>query len=236
MCLNVRENIPTGCDMLDNLLEGGIQPENVILIYGDAETGKSTLAMQCAVNCARKGYKTLYLDCDGTFSVRRLSQIASKDFARISELIILMKPNNFREQTTAIDGLADCITESFGLVVVDTLTSLYRVKIAETPEKTFELNRELNRQMALLAEIAKTKKVAVLILSQVRSVFNETYVSVEPVATRVLKFWADTIIALKPTEHPQTIKAAVEKSPKKVEQSTLYLKINEKGICEEPFH
>ena len=52
-------------------------------------------------------------------------------------------------------------------------------------------------------------------VSQVRSVFDETEGTVEPVGTRVLKFWADTIIAMKPTENPQTIKAVLEKTPAK---------------------
>jgi len=232
MCVNVLKNIPTGCRSIDKILGGGIPLESVSLIYGDAETGKTTLAMQCAVNCARQRYKTLFLDCDGTFSARRLSQIASEDFKQIAELIILMKPNNFREQTIAIDQLTEYLTKSFELVVVDTITSLYRVKVAESPEKTFELNRELNRQIALLAQIAKTKKIAVLMTSQVRSVFNETYVSVEPVATRVLKFWADAIIAMKPTENSQIIKAVMEKSPKKIQPLAFHLRINETGIHE----
>ena len=189
--------------------------------------------MQCAVNCARQGYKTLFIDCDGTFSARRLSQIASENFKEIAELIILMKPNNFRDQTVVIDQLTDYITKSFGLIVVDTITSLYRVKVAESPEKTFELNRELNRQMALLAQIAKTHKIVFLITSQVRSVFNkEANASIEPVATRVLKFWADTIIVMKPTENSQIIKAILEKNPKKVQPFTCHLKIEEKGIHE----
>jgi len=232
MCVNVLKNILSGCGAIDKILGGGIPLESVALIYGDAETGKTTLAMQCAVNCARQGYKTLFLDCDGTFSARRLSQIASEEFKQVAELIILMKPNNFREQTIAIDQLTEYITKSFGLIIVDTITSLYRVKVAESPEKTFELNRELNRQIALLAQIAKTKKIAVLITSQVRSVFNETYVSVEPVATRVLKFWADAIIAMKPTEDSRIIKTVLEKSPKKVQPLSFHLRINETGIHE----
>lgn len=232
MCVNVLKNIPTGCGAIDKILGGGIPFESVTLIYGDAETGKTTLAMQCAVNCAKQRYKTLFLDCDGTFSARRLSQIASEDFKEVAELIILMKPNNFREQAIAIDQLTEYLTKSFGLIVVDTVTSLYRAKVAESPEKTFELNRELNRQMALLAQIAKTKKIAVLTISQVRSVFNETYVSVEPVATRVLKFWADVIITMKPTENSRIIKAVLEKSPKKFQSLSFHLRINEAGIHE----
>ena len=224
--------IPTSCEAIDKILQGGIPLESVSLVYGEAETGKTTLAIQCAINCARQGYKTLFVDCDGTFYARRLSQIAIGDFKDIAELIILMKPDNFCEQAIVIDRLTDYMTKSFGLVVIDTITSLYRAEIAERPEKTFELNRELNRQMACLAQIVRTQKIAVLVTSQVRSVFNETYVSIEPVATRVLKFWADTIIDMKPTENPQIIKAILEKSSKKVPPLTCHLKIEETGIHE----
>jgi DNA repair protein RadB len=224
--------IPTGCGTIDRILEGGISQESISLIYGEAETGKTTLAMQCAINCAKQGYKTLFIDCDGTFSSRRLSQLASEKFREIAELILLMKPNDFRDQTLVVDHLTECITKNFGLLIIDTITALYRLRIAEFPKKAFELNRELNRQMALLAQIAKTQKIAVLTLSQVQGVLNETYSSVEPVATRVLKFWADTIIALRPTQKPQIIKVILEKSSKKLQSSTCYLKIEENGIHE----
>jgi DNA repair protein RadB len=236
MCIAVLHNIPTGCKRIDEILEGGIPSKKISLVYGEAETGKTTLSMQCAVNCAKRGYKTLFVDCDGTFSAQRLSQIASQDFKNISELIILMKPNNFSEQAIVIERLTDYITKSFGLVVIDTFTSLYRAEIAEYPEKTFELNRELNRQMACLAQIAKTQKIAILTTSQVRSVFNEALVSIEPVANRVLKFWAETIIAMKPTENPQIIKAILEKSPIKVQLLTCHLKIEETGIYDYLIH
>jgi DNA repair protein RadB len=230
MCVAVLQRIPTGCEPLDKILEGGFPFGGVSLIYGEAETGKTTLAIQCAVNCARHGYKTLFVDCDGTFSARRLSQIATVSFKEIADLIILMRPKDFREQVLVVDQLTNYITKSFSLVVVDTITSLYRAEIAEYPEKTFELNRELNRQIAWLAQVAKTQKIAVLVISQVRSVFNESYVSVEPVATRVLKFWADIIIAMKPTENPRVIKAFLEKNPKMVQPLFCHLKIEKTEI------
>ena len=118
MCVTLVQKIPTGCRTIDKILEGGIPFESVSLIYGEAETGKTTLAIQCAINCAGQGYKTLFVDCDGTFSTRRLSQMASERFKEIAELIILMKPNNFREQTLVIDQLTDYITKNFGLVII----------------------------------------------------------------------------------------------------------------------
>ena len=145
-----------------------------------------------------------------------------------------MKPKDFAEQTVVIDHLQDYIAKNFGLVVIDTFNSLYRAKVSETSTKaSFAVNRELNRQMAILAQTAKTNDIPIIVTSQVRSVFNETYVSVAPVATRVLQFWADSIIALKPTENSQIIKAVIEKN-RNAQEATCYLRIAETGIhdCE----
>jgi DNA repair and recombination protein RadB len=232
----VIKKILTGCSCIDSHLNGGISPESVTLIYGEPETGKSTLAMQCAVNCAMQGYKTLFVDCDNTFSAKRLSQVASGKFEEIADLIILIKPVDFREQTAIIDRISEYTEKNFGLVIIDTFNSLYRAKVAESSGKAFGLNRELNRQLAILAQTAKTQKTPMLITSQVHSVFNETYVTVAPVATRVLKFWADTIIAMKPTENPQTIKAVLEKTRANPREATCYLRIDETGIRDYPFH
>jgi DNA repair protein RadB len=226
--------ILTGCGCIDESLAGGISQDSITLIYGEAETGKSTLAMQCAVSAAMQNFKVLYVDCDGTFSAKRLSQLSAGKFDEIAELIVLVKPKDFTEQTAFVDRLADYIVNNVGLVVFDTITSLYRLKVAEASGKAFGLNRELNRQMAIVAQVAKTKKIPMLVVSQVRSIFDETQVAVEPVGTRVLKFWADTIIAMKPTENPQTVKAVIEK-PAKERELSCYLRINASGIHDSPF-
>lgn len=210
--------------------------ESVSLIYGEAETGKSAFAMQCAVNCALQGSKTLFIDCDGTFSAKRLNQISRGKFDEIAELIVLLKPSSFREQTIVVDQLPNFIVKNVGLVVFDTITSLYRADVSESPEKAFSLNRELNRQVASLAQIAKTQKVAVVLVSQVHTVFKEEYVSIEPVATRVLKFWAETILNMKPTESPTIIKAILEKIATGSHPVTCHLKIGESGISEYSSH
>jgi DNA repair protein RadB len=236
MCISVIKKILTGCSCIDSHLNGGIPPQSVTLIYGEPETGKTTLAMQCAANCAMQNLKTLFVDCDNTFSPKRLSQVASGKFEEIADRIILMKPVDFREQTVVIDRISEYTAKNFGLIVIDTLTSLYRAEVAESSGKAFGPNRELNRQIAILSQTAKTQKMPIVITSQVHSVFDDSYVSVAPVATRVLKFWADTIIAMKPTENPQTIKAALEKTHEKAQEATCHLRIDETGIHDYPFH
>ena len=226
--------ISTGCRSIDRTLGGGILSGDISLIYGEPETGKTAISMQCAINCAMQGFKALFVDCDGTFSVERLSQIASKDFGRIAELIVLMRPVNFRDQVLIVDRTADYVTKHFGLIVYDTITSLYRSEVAEAPSRAFELNRELNRQLASLAQIARLRRIAVQVTSQVRTAFEQECISVEPVASRVLKFWADTIINLKPTENAHVIKACLEKPS--FQGSSCYLKIDESGIADYTSH
>jgi len=221
--------VPTGCGSLDKLLGGGFPADGVSLVYGEAETGKTSLAVQCAVNCARIDYRSLFIDSDGTFSSKRLSQIASYDYEKISPFIILMKPTTFQEQIRVIDHLEEYVTRKFGLMVVDTITSLYRVEL-EGPKETFALNRELNRQVALLTQIVKTHKVPALITSQVRSVFLGKQVSIEPVATRVLKFWSDVVLNLELTGQTRVIKVLLEKHPERKRSASCYVKIERTGI------
>lgn len=224
--------IPTGCNRLDKFLNGGIRKGEVILVYGEAETGKTTFAIQCMVNCCKKGYKTIFIDADGTFSVKRLTQIASTNIREIAERIILVRPNDFEEQTLAIDQLEDYLTEKVGLIIVDTVTSLYRAELNQSMKKTFKLNRELNRQLGILAQIAKARKIPVLITSQVRSLFDSDRINVEPIATRVLTFWADTAIRLKPTMQRSFIKLMVEKSQRK-SRFECYVVISRNGLIEQ---
>jgi RecA/RadA recombinase len=227
--------IPTGSKKIDAILDGGISAGDVLLVYGDPEAGKTTLAIQCAVNCAERGSKVLFVDCDNTFSSRRLLQIVNERVDEVVAQIILMRPNDFEEQTRAIDHLEDYLTANFGLLVVDTISTLYRLRVAETPKKTFELNRELNRQVALVAQVAKTRKVAVLMTSQVRSAFNEGYV-IEPVATRVLKFWADAIIAMHPAmDGSGLVNVVLEKIPQNertFHSLNFSLKIEKSGLLD----
>ena len=121
-------------------------------------------------------------------------------------------------------------------MVIDTFTSLYSVKTAESKSITFEANRELNRQLALLAQTTKITKIPLVITSQVRSVISEQLSSVRPVATRVLKFWADNILSIKPTEYPNTLKVTVEKVQQFEQRCICYIQICESGIKDTQIH
>jgi DNA repair protein RadB len=231
LCRVLKKFIPTGCISLDKLLGGGFPADGVSLIYGEAETGKTSLAIQCAVNCARRGYKSLFIDTDGTLSSERLTQIAECDYEKISPQIIIMRPSNFQEQGKTLDNLEKMINKKFGLIVVDTITSLYRVEVND-PKEAFASNRELNRQMAVLTQIAKTCGTGVLVISQVRSVPFGEKVEMQPVATRVLNYWSEVVLNLKQTGQTRVIKSLREKHPTIKGTGFCYVKIESTGISD----
>lgn len=220
--------VPTGCTFLDEQLEGGLKGGEIILVYGEAESGKTTLAIQSAVNCARLGFKTIYIDSDHSFSPQRAVQIANGDM-ELSSQIILMRPKDFEEQAFIIDRLEEYVSEKVGLIIVDTVTSLYRIELGDDAKRSISCNKELNRQMASITQIAKIRNVPSLILSQVRSqIFNQELI--QPVAGRVLRFWSDVSIFLKLTDKPAIVKASVEHKLKREKEEHILLEIRKEGL------
>ena len=53
--------VSTGCDGLDNILNGGLPGGRLYLIEGDPGAGKTTLALQFALESVKKGERALYI-------------------------------------------------------------------------------------------------------------------------------------------------------------------------------
>jgi len=228
-----RDFINTGVECLDDLLDGGFPFGCLSLIFGEFGTGKTTLAMQCAVNYAKDGHGTIYVDSNGEFSLDRLSQIALQDLGLVAPRIMVFSPRTFQRQIEIIETLGSFINPKIRLIIFDTISSLYRLELADR-KQTFALNRQMNRQLALLAETAKAKGIAVLLTSQVRSVFEEkeTYgrQSIEPVAARLLGFWPDLILCLSSTNDSSIKKAELVKPRQLGSASSCLLKLTDNGI------
>jgi DNA repair protein RadB len=199
--LTEQDRIPTECDSLDKLLRGGFKRGEIALIYGEAATGKTTAVIQAAVSAAGLGLKVLYVDSDHSFTQQRFQQIAGTESRSQSELIMLFLPETFEEQRTIVESIENYVTPNLGLVIVDSVSSLYRAAFSRT-ESIFTLNRDLSRQLAYLGELSATSKIACIVTSQVHARLTPPVGDIEPVARRALFHFPRVILRLRNTPKP----------------------------------
>lgn len=183
--------IPAGCDAVDELC-GGYETDVITTIYGPAGSGKTTMCMLAAIECVRNKGKVLYIDTEGGFSMQRLMQLA-EDYKEILKGIMFLKPTSFDEQRTIFEKLKDIITDRFTLVVVDSVTMLYRVELAKMDPKL--MNRDLLSQINDLGEIARKKEIPVLITNQVYDDFMQKDM-VKMVGGNILTYASKCLIEL----------------------------------------
>jgi len=198
----VLAKIPMGCSVIDKMLGGGFAMGELALVYGEAASGKTTAVIQAATASAIKGLKVVYIDSDRSFTQQRFDQIAGGRSADISELITLFFPENFSEQRKIVESLENYVTGKLGMVVVDSISSLYRAAFSGA-DSVFSLNRDLSRQVAYLGELASSHKIACLITSQVHSRLQPPTADIEPVARRTVFHFPRIILRINNT--PKTM-------------------------------
>jgi len=219
----------TGCSSIDQLLVGGFPTKAISLIYGEAYVGKTTLAMQCALDAMKRGFKTIYIDSDNAFSVPRFEQLAILSGPDFLRQFLLASPKNFGEQSETLEEMEKYVTPETSLIVIDTITSLYRME-TQVPSRTFKMNKDLNRQLAHLSKMSKEKDLVVLLTSQVHFAFKKGII--EPPASRILNYWSDLIMQLKQAPGMGMREALLKKYRGRFANKACSFKLTESGISD----
>ena len=139
----------------------GDMNKEVMMIYGEAGTGKTTLALQAALDCVKKDGKVLFLDTEKGFSLERFEQMGGEDWEKHLEHVMVINIKDFKEQYERVNKVIPHV-KGFGLIIVDTIGNLYR-KDARKDVKA--ANRLMDRQLRFLFEISK--EVPVILTNQV---------------------------------------------------------------------
>ena len=190
--ISANDKIPTASP-LDRLLGGGVEKGCITQFYGPPGSGKTNIALNLAVQCARNGKRTIFVDTEGGLSIERVKQIAGLDFEEVANKIIVFEPSTFSEQDQVLKRVEEMfqLGEDADLLVLDSAVALYRVKDGDS----FSLNQELGKQMGLLLRIARRFNVAVVITNHVYSRFDGDGL-VEPVGGTILKYRSKIMVEL----------------------------------------
>jgi DNA repair protein RadB len=204
------DKVSTGSYDFNKWLEGGYEKGIITMIAGAPGCGKTNFCILASCSQAKNGRKVIFIDTEGGFSVERIKQIAGESYEEVLKNIFLLEPTSFEEQKKIFFKLLEKVRkEQIGLIVVDGMSMLYRLKVGEIDKseesnKIREINREVAGQMRALAEISRKQKIPVIITNQVYSSFlseeqwkkgveRETNI----VGGDLFKYWSKCIIELK---------------------------------------
>lgn len=116
---------------LDSILPE-IEPKAITNLSGAPGTGKTNLCLLAMLHCIQGGGTVTYIDTEGGFSFQRLAQLLPT-YKLILRQINLLEPKNFSEQGALIRGL-----KGTDLVIVDSLSALYRLEFGEEEKRGAE--------------------------------------------------------------------------------------------------
>lgn len=183
--------VSSGVDFLDLFLDGGYDTDIITTIYGPSGSGKTNLCLLAAVRMAESGKKVLFIDTEGGIAVERIRQLSSR-YEEVLERIMFLNPVTFEDQKAIFSGLKMLATDGVGLIIVDSISMLYRLELSQA-EEVYDVNSALGKQLAQLVEIARTKNISVLITNQVYADF-ENKDKVKMVGGDLLKYGSKCLL------------------------------------------
>jgi DNA repair protein RadB len=217
--------VTSGSGVIDGLLSGGYENDIITTIYGPAGTGKTTMCLMCSLAVCATGKKVIYIDTEGGFSVERLRQLEGYS-DEVLKSILILKPTSFEEQHKIFSTVRQMVNAKIGLVVVDTISMLYRIACGGTKDVKM-VNNQMGLQISVLSEIARTSHIPVLLTNQVYSDFGERD-SVKMVGGELLSYSSKCLIEL--MKYKNMRKALVRKHRSLPENKEIVFQIVEKGF------
>ncbi len=208
-----------------------VEEKAVTNVFGPPGAGKTNVCMLAMLDCInRLGGSVTYIDTEGGFSFDRLAQLMP-NYKLVLSKVNLLEPKDFREQGRMIRGI-----EGTELVIVDSLSALYRLEYAEADHRKrgevnaqiMESNRELSKQLSVLSALSRERGMPVLVTSHIFKAWdtgNEDVVGGDSV-----KYWSKGLVLLEKTGRSGERKATVVKHRSVPEGECAKFAIDSQGI------
>ncbi|WP_423792594.1 DNA repair and recombination protein RadB [Methanocaldococcus indicus] len=207
--------------MLTKILTDKVDREIITQIYGPPGSGKTNICIINSINYIKDNGKVVYIDTEGGLSIKRILQIENNH--KLLENLLVYNIFDFFEQDRIILKELPKLANEIDLVVVDNITSLYRLELTDKADKNITLNRMLGNQIRTLLKLAKSYNIAVLITNQGRETTN----GFEAAGGNLLEYWSKCIIRL---EKSKDYRVAYLEKHLYAPEEEIKFEIYEKGI------
>lgn len=177
--LSERQNLyrlATGVPAVDDCLGGGYEACSLTEIFGEARMGKSQLCHWACVRAAADGYRSVYIDTEGTFRPERIEQMAAAldlDGPSVLNMIIYARAHTHEQQLALLQACANKIADQatdgggqYRVLVVDSVTALFRSEFTGRGQLS-ERQQILGRYLHALTKLADEYQLVVLMTNQV---------------------------------------------------------------------
>ncbi len=176
----------TGCKDLDKIFS---YKNEVVMIYGEPASGKTTFAKLAAIDFAKNNRKVIFIDTENGFSLDRFKQLAGKEYSKLLENILILKPKSLFEQSRDVRHLLNSMkAKNIDLVIIDSIGKFYRGVLHKG---AYKINRAMDKQLLMLKAISKN--LPVIITNQV---YSDLEGDIKNVGGNMLQRKSDCIIKL----------------------------------------
>lgn len=240
-------SITTGSKNLDAILGGGMETGSITELYGEFRTGKSQLCHTLAVTCqlpvdmgGGEG-KCLYIDTEGTFRPTRLLAVAERyglNGEEVLDNVAYARAYNADHQLQLLMQASAMMAESrFSLLIVDSLTSLYRTDFSgrgELSARQMHLAKFLRGLMRLADEFGVAVVITNQVVAQVDGATAFTADAKKPIGGNIVAHASTTRLSLRKGRGNQRI-CRVADSPCLPEADAVFA-IGAEGIIDPVSH
>jgi DNA repair protein RAD51 len=208
--------ISSGAREIDKLLGGGFETGSITEMFGEFRTGKTQLCHSLCVTCqlpvSQGGAEgmALYIDTEGTFRPERLRAIAERyklDPDDVLENVACARAYNSDHQSQLLHQASAMMAENrFALIVVDSVTALYRTDYQGRNELAAR-QMHLGKFLRQLQNLAEEYGVAVVVTNQVvANVDGMTFApAFKPIGGHIMAHASTTRLSLRKGKGEQRI-------------------------------
>ena len=194
--------------------------KGIFSIFGDFGVGKTTLALQFAIDTAKLG-KVVFIYSKPNFPYEKIGKILREDSSDILNNLILISTQDFIGLNNIVLNLEFLILNYLNeqkavlnLIVIDSITDLYRLELnREKKEKNVNLNYQLNQLLANLCYINDKYSINILIVNEISRRNYEDYTIEIQSGGKVMDYWVKYSLKINRTKKLNVRNLIITKHP-----------------------